>query len=79
MKKSRHNTNSLAFVNREVHHNDIASWSEYMDYFPRIGISPSSVSDAAITVFLMALIGVLYTIVYLVFVAFRILVRTLQV
>ncbi len=78
MKKSRHNAVSFASVDDEARHNNIASWSEYMDYFPQIGISPSSVSGAAITVFLMALIGVLYTIVYLVFVAFRILVRTLQ-
>ncbi len=78
MKKTRHNTSSFAFVSEEVQQNDIASWSEYIDYFPRIGISPSSVPEAVINIFLVALIAVFYTAVYLVLVTFRMLLRSFQ-
>ena len=79
MKKSRHHSNSLVLTDKETNHNDNTLWSEYLEYFPRIGTGPSySVGGAGIMVFLVALTAVLYTGVYLVFVVFRMLFRSLR-
>lgn len=63
--------------NREIDQDNSRFMSAYWQYFPRIGISASSLIDALISVVAVALIAVLYTILYIGAVAFRMLVQTI--
>ena len=79
MKKSRYNSNSFILTDKETSQSNNTLWSEYLEYFPRIGVGPSySISGAGMMVILVALTAVLYTSVYLVFVVFRMLFRSLR-
>ncbi len=78
MKKSRHNSASLAVVSEETLQDNNTFWSEYWDYFPRMGINPSSLFESAILAIAILFTIVIYTVVYLVYMGLRMLIRNLR-
>ncbi len=78
MKRSRHKSASSVAINEETHQDNNTFWSEYWYYFPRIEVSPFSVSGAAITFLIMALTTVIYTIVYVIYMSLTMLVRSIR-
>jgi len=63
--------------NREINQDNGNYMSAYWQYFPRIGISASSLIDVFINIIVVVLIAALYTIIYMGVVTFRILVRSI--